>query len=372
MALQQLLISEDRFELVRDQIAQILADEVANQIQIATDVGAPDPQDWNLEVYAERANPWEKWLNDTTVANKVPVINVWFDSDSFDMGQGNVATCQAADGTFNIDCYGYAISSDDGGTGHVAGDEMAARESHRAVRLVRKILMAQENRYLQLQPFVARRWVQSRTSFQPEQTTRSVQRICATRLVLAVKYIEASPEYVGEALECIHVDLKRASDGAILAQMEYLDGCVIPEACDCTATHLDNTFWSSSGQIFWNSGTQEWVGAGTTLPDGYALNAIGGWNVNTFRPTLLKMCIYPGVNPFNSLPSSVDIFVDDTDGFLLGTNFIVLLAEGAENVVTIEVPLDWAGSDPSAGIGQIQVDPDMYMSGPFITCIEFQ
>lgn len=293
MAMQKLINKEDSFELVRDKIAQILADETANQMQLATDA-ALDPTDWDLEVYTERANPWEKWLNDTTVANKVPIINVWFDSDSFDMGQGSTLKCQAAEGSFNVDCYGYATSSDDGAAGHLAGDEQAAKAAHHAVRLVRNILMSGEYRYLELRPLVSRRWVTTRTSFQPQQDTRSVQRIVAVRLVVSVKYLETAPDYTGEITDCVHVDLKRNSDGAILAQMEYGDGCVEP--FEGTTVYLDNFNGTVPGNpIIDETGNFTYPGApwenSDSDPKFGATNIQGPGNFETSQPNANLMNI---------------------------------------------------------------------------------
>lgn len=373
MPLQQLIAPTDTFQVVRDKVAQILADEVANQMAIAGGFVGLDPDDWNLEIYVERANPWEKWLNDTTLANKVPVVNVWFDSDSFDMGQGNVVQYQQAEGSINIDCYGFGISADDGGTGHIAGDEEAARASQSAMRLVRRILMASEYTYLELRGVVARRWVISRTTFQPQQDARSAQRIVGSRLVLGVKYLEDAQQYQGAALECTHVDLKRNADGFVLSQLEYGDACAPtpPDACTCTPTHLDDTFWSGT-DIDWVSAANEWRTPGLTVPSGYILTAVNGWNVNTFRPTVLELCMYPPVAISNQFPNTVSVFVDDTDGALLGTAQTVFTDEGIDEIVTVTVTLNWSGSATGAGIGTIHVDPAFYLEGPSITCIEFE
>ena len=57
----ELIDKQDNFEIVRDQIAAILVNEVASQMALAT-AEAKDPEDWNLQIFTERSNPWEKWL----------------------------------------------------------------------------------------------------------------------------------------------------------------------------------------------------------------------------------------------------------------------------------------------------------------------
>ena len=61
-----LIDKEDTFEIVRNQIALILANESASQVALATTAGKPDPNLWALKVYTERSNPWEQALNDKT------------------------------------------------------------------------------------------------------------------------------------------------------------------------------------------------------------------------------------------------------------------------------------------------------------------
>lgn len=217
--IQSLIDKLDTFEIVRDKVAQILADEVASQKALAVTAGK-DPSLWDLLIFAERGNPWEQYLNDLTPDTLPPVVNVWFSNDAFAMPQGNVVEAQAAEGVLNIDCIGFGVSRADG-AGHIAGDELAAREAHRALRLVRNILMASEYTYLGLRPAVARRWVGSRTTFQPPVSDQSAQKVIGARLELQVKYIETSPQYQGELMEILAIDIKRASTGQILAQLEY-------------------------------------------------------------------------------------------------------------------------------------------------------
>ena len=214
-----LLDKIDNFEVVRDKIAQILADESARQVILA--VPPHDPEDYRLNVYVERACPWETWLSPERVGiDTAPIINVFYESCTFDASASSTFTSQTAQGVFNIDCYGLGLSYETS-AGHMPGDEAAARESHRAVRLVRNILMAAENNYLGLRGIVGRRWPLSHTSFLPQKDVSPMQRVVVTRFVLGVNFLETAPQYEGVDAELLHIDLKRAEDGRVLAALEY-------------------------------------------------------------------------------------------------------------------------------------------------------
>lgn len=218
--IQSLIDKQDTFEIVRDQIAQILADEVASQMALAT-AAAKDPDDWKLRVFAERSNPLEQFLNpDETNFDDSPLVNVFYDNSSFNAHASNVVEQQKSETIYNIDCYGFGRSRGDG-AGHLPGDELAALDTHRAVRLVRNILMASTYTFLGLQGLVWRRWMQGISSFQPQIAGRNVQQVVAARLTFSVHFTEFSPQYEPETLETIVVDLKRAEDGQVLATAQF-------------------------------------------------------------------------------------------------------------------------------------------------------
>lgn len=216
--IQELIDKQDNFELVRDQIAAILASEEASQRAIAALAGR-DPEEWRLRVYAERSNPFEQWLNDQTDCS--PIVNVWFDSSSFDGLAGNTVERQKTEAVYNIDCYGFGLASDEAGGGHNPGDQAAAFQAHKALRLVRNILMAAQYTYLGLRGVVWRRWPQSVTSFQPQQDARQAQQVVGVRLAFRVQFNEFSPENAPETLEFLSIDVIRAEDGQILVEADY-------------------------------------------------------------------------------------------------------------------------------------------------------
>lgn len=209
----------DTFEIMRDHIAQILKDELQNQVNLADADALADSENYKMKVYTERANPWEQYLEDKPCTT--PIVNIWFDSEIFDKKGSNINERQKTVAHYNIDCYGYGKSANIPSGGHRRGDKQAAYESHRAVRLVRNILMSNINTQLQARGVVWERWIDNITSFQPQQDDRAIQHVLATRIKLAVTFNEFSPQSTHDVLEIVSVEIKRASDGEVLAQLEY-------------------------------------------------------------------------------------------------------------------------------------------------------
>ncbi len=216
--IQTLIDKQDSFEIIRDQIAAILAAEVVSQKQKATDAGK-DPALWDFKVYTERSNPWESYLNDT--AELTPIVNVWYDNSVFSETQSNIVEKQATDGIFNIDCYAVANSSDNVAGGHNPGDKEAAFAVQRVLRLVRNILMSAEYTYLGLRGLVWQRWPQTVTAFQPQQDRGNVRPVIAARIGFKVKFNEFSPQISGDMLELLSAQVTRAEDGEILLDADY-------------------------------------------------------------------------------------------------------------------------------------------------------
>lgn len=212
-----LIDKQDNFEVVGDQIALILKTEFINQQALAL-AGGKDPTLWDIRVFLERSEPWETFLDDEGA--KTPLVNIWFDTENFAMGKGNTVSQQMADGVFNLDVYGYGITSATAG-GQNPGDKEAVFEARRGMRLVRNIIMSSLNTYLQLRGTVARRWPNTIVSFQPEFDGVAVQNIMASRLALNVLYVEQAPQETGEPLEFVSVDIKRTEDGQIVLEADY-------------------------------------------------------------------------------------------------------------------------------------------------------
>lgn len=208
----ELIDKIDNAEIVRDQIAAILTVELANQGVLAS---LPQPA-----VFIERVNPWGQFLTPEQPPVE-PVINVWWDSSTFNESQSNVIERQKAEAVYNIDCYAAAPSTDVTAGGHLPGDEQAAREAQRAVRLVRNILMAGAYTYLGLRGVVWKRFVQTISMFQPQLDNRAAHRVVGARLALMVHFNEFSPQVAGEPLETLLLEVFRAETGQLLLRAQY-------------------------------------------------------------------------------------------------------------------------------------------------------
>jgi hypothetical protein len=122
-------IGQQNFELIRDNIGQILADELANQTY-ANNLG--------VKVWNERFIQF-----DTT---ELPAINVAYSDTSY---EDYSPTAQQGLNTYHIDIHASASHSDS-----EKGDEAASVKVKRLAGIVRYILMSMENRFLGFSPGV--------------------------------------------------------------------------------------------------------------------------------------------------------------------------------------------------------------------------
>lgn len=219
--IQTLIDKNDTFELVRDKVALILAEESAEQVVLAQTAGKPNPNDWKLRVRTERSNPWEFLRTDSGRAptDRSPVVNVWFDTSNIDLRASQTIDRQQMEATFNIDVYGMGFTEVlDAGAGQIPGDEAASLEAQRAARLVRNIIMADSyptlgfDRALGL---VGQRHISQIQSFQPEFNNQNARQLAAVRLSLQVKLAEFGPQTPAVVLEEIN-SIVRDEDGVIL------------------------------------------------------------------------------------------------------------------------------------------------------------
>ncbi len=227
--LQNLIDKQDNFELIRDHIGVLLADEVVNQMNLAAAaVPAQDPEDYRLNVYLERSQAWAAFQDNPEAGTPeaAPIVNVWYDGGSFGGDSGDIIESQKHRATYNIDVYGYGSAADDGGTGQIPSDRQAAINCHRGVRLVRNILMSSSNTYLQFPTIeavprlVSKRMFQDIRVFQPQINQQSVQGVLAARMSFVVDFIETSPQYEGEPLEILNVDINLKEDGSVVSSVQ--------------------------------------------------------------------------------------------------------------------------------------------------------
>lgn len=205
----------DAFEIVRDQIAAILVLEVARQQELATAAGK-DPELWGLRVFTERSNPSEIFRE----GDLTPIVNIWYGGTEFDYQASDTVEHQKGIGTYNIDVYA-AGESFETAEGQECSDEVAARNSHRAIRLVRNILMSNTSVYLGLRGLVWSRRVQSITPYQPDANDDMTQQIIGARVAFRVVFSEVSPQAETVPLELLSVQMKRKETGEIILNLEY-------------------------------------------------------------------------------------------------------------------------------------------------------
>lgn len=213
MTISTLIDKQDNAEIIRDEIAAILTVESASQMALAA-IALKDPELWRLRVFKERANPWE------AAEDRTPIVNVWWETASVTPAASNTVERQSYSGQFNIDVYGFGLSRTDG-AGHIPGDQDAALEAQRAVRLVRNILQAATYTYLNMRGVVGRRMVETITIFQPQQDNQNVAQVVGARLSLRVDFNEFSPQVVGEPLELLTVRVKHLEDGEVVLNADY-------------------------------------------------------------------------------------------------------------------------------------------------------
>ncbi len=215
MNIKTLITKRDNFEIIRDQIAVTIAMEIKSQMVLAA-AADRDPDDWKLRVFTERSNPWD------SSGDNSPIVNVWFDTSRFDRSSSNVMERQSSNSTFNIDCLGFANSSDDHQGGHTPGDQRAAENMHRAVRMVRNIMMHASNTYLGMRGVVSGRWIDSVSTFQPPSYgDNALTHVVGGRITMSVSFNEFSPQDEFDTLDYVSVDVLRAENGQILVEADY-------------------------------------------------------------------------------------------------------------------------------------------------------
>lgn len=215
MIIQTLINKQDAVELVRDKIAQILADETASQQALATSASL-DPTPWAFRVYRELSNPFDMFKDPDS--DDTPIVNVSWDSSSLTAGDRTKSSVFEAQ--IHLDVIAFAVSRSDG-SGHMPGDELAALNRDRIVRLVRNIISAADYIYLDMRGVVTERKITSITNYQGDGNDRAGCFTLASRLTLSVKLQETSPQVDGVPLDVVSINIKRASDGQILASARY-------------------------------------------------------------------------------------------------------------------------------------------------------
>lgn len=217
----ELIEDPDTGEVVRDQIAAILVTEIAKQKALAV-LAAKDPRLWDFQVFVERTNAFGKFeAAQGDRKDVIPIVSVKRRRETTDPSKSDVVKTQHVIGVFEIDCYGYATSKDDG-AGHDPADRRANFETQRVVKLVKKILMSDGQTYLGLRKIVGYRMWRDVDFFDPEDLEQvTVQKVSASRINLEVHYQDISPQAKGVDLEVLFAEVKHTTTGEVLLQVEY-------------------------------------------------------------------------------------------------------------------------------------------------------
>jgi hypothetical protein len=216
--LANLIDKQDTFEIVRDQIAGLLTAETLNQQALAT-AGGEDPLLWAFDVFLERDWPIERWLNASPNLSltTAPVVSVWFESSSVDPSTSTLHEYKF-EGTYVLDIMARGVTSDDPGGGHIPADQNARLNCHAAVRLVRNILSATENRRLQLPASIV--WANPKfQNFEfgpaPLEEISEAPSVWNCRCRFQVKMTEMAPEFTDfGTIELIKITL--SDEGQVL------------------------------------------------------------------------------------------------------------------------------------------------------------
>ena len=220
MALIDALIDkQDSYEIIRDQVAQILANEVVNQKALAV-ADSQDPAGWDFKVFTEKTNPFELIESvKAKLGGDAEIVNVWLDSVTFG-GSGDTVNRQQPDTVIQIDCVSSKNAADNAAGGITTqADVRASLDSERIGRLVRNILMAATYKNLSLQSIVFSRWISRMQKMQPDRDDQPAENTMAFRVTLSVKHFEFSPQVTPGDLDEILIDIERGEEGEVLADL---------------------------------------------------------------------------------------------------------------------------------------------------------
>jgi hypothetical protein len=202
-------------QVVIDQIAAILVNELANQQALAP-INGGNAQDYDIRVYNDRFNPLDQFKND-----KRSLVNIELSDDST---QTNVtATYGKQQESVTINLYVYAVGvAQETPTGHIPADRAAAEKVKRDRNVINRILKADINENLQLPRTVVNSVIiQSGQYLMPDFDNRDFGPIVAMRISVSCNIIEQSMINNGVPLESIVIDIEKDDTGLVYTTLEY-------------------------------------------------------------------------------------------------------------------------------------------------------
>lgn len=206
-----LISTPDNIEVIRDQIAGLLAVELENQARLAEEAGDPNAADYKVAVFVENDDPLQYVDDQTPGANPFPCANVSVDSTGQDKGTASVGK-QVMTAQIFVDVYAT------GNSGNAEGGEdfgtRAALKAWKTARLVRRVLRAEANTYLRLRGIVGRVTFKFQAG-EPNRPQAAI-RVKMVRVTLGVDYFEDVPVTGGSGIELISAKIADGDGRVIL------------------------------------------------------------------------------------------------------------------------------------------------------------
>lgn len=203
-----LMDTPDNIERIRNQVAALLAGDMANQYELAKFSDAPDAEDYRATIFVENDNPLQYVDEDTPGANPFPCVNVSLDSTGQQKGTASVGR-QMMSAKLYVDVYaaGNPASKDDMGA-------VASRKAWKTARMVRRILRAEANTYLRMRGIVGQVSFQFQAG-EPNGAQAAI-RVGMVRITLNVDYVEDVPVTGGNGIELISAEITDGDGRVIL------------------------------------------------------------------------------------------------------------------------------------------------------------
>lgn len=203
------LIGEKSFEKVRDRLAEILADEITNQSELAGSTLQ------NAPVYTERFVPF----SDT----EIPAVNVMLAR-----GDYNLYTAVTQDGTYmyNVDCYHKSKTTADG-----RGDMLATKKLQQLVGVVQTVLSHHKYRTLGFAPPFIERVEVKDIKFADPTNTKDSNSVVMSRLSVLVRVPEGIDPDTVVLLGGFNTSVKIANsvDGYVFSGSFDVEEEIIPD-----------------------------------------------------------------------------------------------------------------------------------------------
>ena len=208
----ELIKDRDNIEVVRDQIAALLSLELQNQHELAKNAGAPDADDYGIEIYVENSRPYDT-SDDDEIVSLVNIVCQEVTVPHSNPRAGN----QKSQVIFDIYCI-----ADGGSFGNFRDDKSATFRAWKIMRLVRRIIMSEQYIYLGMRRIVTSRTFTKMESGTPNPGAQGAKFFSVIKASLEVQFVEGfidgpSVPFDGYEFEVI------PEDGQVIAEFCIAD-----------------------------------------------------------------------------------------------------------------------------------------------------